>query len=79
MFVVGVFISNPASEVDHFGSELVAGLGLAFLEPTKEFIILSFKVDQVIDGQVPALLFKLALNFVPRALKRNLSITGNET
>jgi hypothetical protein len=28
MLIVSVYISNPASEVDHFGSELVTGVGV---------------------------------------------------
>jgi hypothetical protein len=28
MLIFRVYISNPASEVDHFGSELIAGAGV---------------------------------------------------
>jgi hypothetical protein len=52
--------------LDHL-SDFVLTLSELLLKPSKHFIFFTFREHQIIIGEISVLLFKLALQLVPRA------------
>jgi hypothetical protein len=57
--------------LDHL-SDFVLTLSEFFLQPSKQFIFFTFRKHQIIIGEISVLLFKLALQLVPRAFDLEL-------
>jgi hypothetical protein len=52
--------------LDHL-SDFALTLSELLLKPSKQFILFTFRKHQIIIGEISVLLFKLALQLVPRA------------